>query len=64
MEGSKEIFCLCGCGLTVGQPMEFVNGEWVITPLSQERLQELALAPHPKTHSSVCSGDIEPCSRG
>jgi hypothetical protein len=47
---SGELFCLCGCGMTIGHPMELVNGEWVIAPLSDERLRQLAQVPHPNTH--------------
>ncbi len=46
----KEVFCSCGCGITIGQPLEFQNGEWVIVPISEARLLELASARHPKTH--------------
>lgn len=63
---SEELSCLCGCGMTVGQPMELVNGEWVIAHLSDERLRQLAQAPHPSTHShSEISGTVPlSCGKG
>ena len=45
----EELFCPCGCGITIGQPLELVNGEWVIAPISEARMLELASARHPKT---------------
>jgi hypothetical protein len=43
----KEIFCPCGCGMTIGQPMEFIDGQWVVYPVPQELLHQLASTPRP-----------------
>jgi hypothetical protein len=59
-----EVFCPCGCGMTIGQPMEFIDGQWIITPVSEERLRSLDLARHPKIHSESRSVDRSPLTFG
>jgi hypothetical protein len=49
----EQILCPCGCGILVGRPMEQINGEWFILPISAARLQELALTQHRKTRSPL-----------
>jgi hypothetical protein len=60
----SEIFCSCGCGMTLGHPMEFVNGHWVAYLLDEEYLSQLALNPHPKIHSQFRSSDTLPTTSG
>lgn len=66
-ETLKEVFCPCGCGMTIGQPMEFIDGQWWVYPVSEERLRQLAVAPHRKTRSQshnldslpeICGSDL------
>ena len=44
----KEMFCLCGCGMTVGQLCRLLDGKWYdISPIPMKRRIELAKTPHP-----------------
>jgi hypothetical protein len=47
MTEPEAIYCSCGCGIVIGQPMEFVNGEWHILSIPPSRLLELYAIRHP-----------------
>jgi hypothetical protein len=63
MEG-KTIYCECGCGIVIGQPMEFIDGEWCVMPISETRLRELHLMRHPTIQTSSHTSDTALCVYG
>jgi hypothetical protein len=47
----EEISCPCGCGATVGHPVRFIDGRWVVLPVTPDQLRSLESAQHPKIDS-------------
>ena len=55
-----EIPCPCGCGAIVGYPVEFIDGRWVVLPITEDQLRFLASVQHPRIHSESRTLDTQP----